>query len=75
MMVSNRGSVLRLLYRQWRYTLLFTLTGSLAPLVHHTLGWHWMKLPMAPLAIISTSTVPGCARLLMRAQLPGSAPT
>lgn len=55
MMVSNRGSVLRLLFWQWRYTLSYALTGALAPLVHVTLGWHWMKLPMAPLAILGST--------------------
>lgn len=55
MMVSNRGSVLRLLYWQWRYTLLFVLTGALAPIVHDVLEWRWMKLPLAPLAILGST--------------------
>jgi predicted membrane chloride channel (bestrophin family) len=53
--VSNRGSVLRLLYWQWRYTLLFVLTGALAPVVHDVLDWRWMKLPLAPLAILGST--------------------
>lgn len=55
MMVSNRGSVLRLLYWQWRYSLLFTFTGALAPIVHNVLDWHWMKLPVVPLTILGST--------------------
>jgi hypothetical protein len=56
MMLSKRGSVLRLLHWQWRCTLRFPRTGALAPLVHHALGWHWMKLPMAPLAVLGSAS-------------------
>ncbi len=50
MMVSTRGSVLRLLAWQWKYVVMFTLAGALAVLVNQR--WPEVKLPAMPLGIV-----------------------
>lgn len=51
MMVSNRGSVLRLVAWQWRAVLLFTLaSGAIAVLHFHV--WPGARIPQLPLAIV-----------------------
>lgn len=52
MMVSSRGSIIRLLAWQWRNTLIFTLSATVVYLTHHYLEWSWLKLPTLPLAVV-----------------------
>lgn len=54
MMVSNRGSVLRLLMWQWRLTLILTLSGVGTYVFHHVLGYGW-TLPTMPLAVVGAA--------------------
>jgi putative membrane protein len=51
MMVSNRGSVLRLIAWQWRAVLLFALTST-AVAVMHFYVWPGARIPQLPLAIV-----------------------
>lgn len=51
MMVSNRGSVFRLLYWQWRLATLFVVAGLLAPAAHELLELRWLALPALPLGV------------------------
>ena len=56
MMVSNKGSVLRLMQWQWRATLLFVVSGVLAGLVWTLVpALHWLVLPMSPLAVVGAA--------------------
>jgi putative membrane protein len=51
MMVSNRGSVLRLLLWQWRRVVLFTVASLVPVALHQELGMiHW-ALPALPVAV------------------------
>lgn len=52
MIVTNRGSVLRLLMWQWRNTLLFIGASSLVVLLHTVVGLRWLVLPTVPVAVI-----------------------
>lgn len=51
-MVSNRGSMLRLLAWQWRNTAVFIAAASSVVFAHHVLGWTWLELPALPLAVV-----------------------
>lgn len=51
MMVSNRGSVLRLLLWQWRAASMFALSGAAAAVLHEVLGLTWLVLPALPVAV------------------------
>jgi ion channel-forming bestrophin family protein len=56
MMVSNPGSVLRLLRWQWRAALLFTAGGVLAATIWtFAPALHWLTLPMSPLAVVGAA--------------------
>lgn len=56
MMVSNKGSVLRLLYWQWRSAVLFTVAAVAAVLVWKFVpALHWLVLPMPPLAVVGAA--------------------
>ena len=52
MMVSNRGSVWRLLQWQWRRALLFSFAAALVVVVHHHLFVFDLKLPALPVAVV-----------------------
>lgn len=51
MMVSNRGSVLRLIFWQWRAVLIFLAAATVVAVVHIHL-WPGAKIPPLPLAIV-----------------------
>lgn len=51
MMVSNRGSVLRLVSWQWRSVVLFTLTGAAVALINVWL-WPGATIPALPLGVV-----------------------
>lgn len=51
MMVSNRGSVLRLLAWQWRATTLFILGATIAVVLHQVFGLTHLRLPSLPLGV------------------------
>lgn len=55
MMVSNRGSVLRLLTWQWRAVVLFTLGGVLAVALWNIPALHWLMLPVSPMAVVGAA--------------------
>lgn len=55
MMVSNRGSVLRLLLWQWRHVCLFLLAGVVSYVMHDVLHLAWWRLPLQPLAIVGAA--------------------
>lgn len=55
MMVTTRGSVLRLIRWQWRKVLLFLVTASVVYYVHDARGVSWFKLPLPPLAIVGAA--------------------
>ncbi len=56
MMVSNQGSVLRLLMWQWRAALLFTVAGAAAAFIWQFVpGLHWLALPVSPLAVVGAA--------------------
>lgn len=56
MMVSNKGSVLRLMQWQWRAVLLFLGSGLLAGVVWTLVpALHWLVLPMSPLAVVGAA--------------------
>lgn len=56
MMVSNKGSVLRLMFWQWRAVLLFVGGGTVAALVWALApALHWLMLPMSPLAVVGAA--------------------
>jgi ion channel-forming bestrophin family protein len=51
MMVSNRGSVLRLLFWQWHHVVLFALAGTAAAIVHLYI-WDGLRIPGLPLGVV-----------------------
>lgn len=56
MMVSNKGSVLRLIQWQWRAVVLFVAGGVLAATVWTLVpALHWLILPTAPLAVVGAA--------------------
>jgi putative membrane protein len=56
MMVSNKGSVLRLVQWQWRATVLFVVASIVAALVWTLVpALHWLVLPMSPLAVVGAA--------------------
>ena len=56
MMVSNKGSVFRLIQWQWRAVLLFLAGGVFAALVWTFVpALHWLVLPMSPLAVVGAA--------------------
>lgn len=56
MMVSNKGSVLRLVQWQWRATVVFVVAGIFAALVWTLVpALHWLVLPMSPLAVVGAA--------------------
>jgi putative membrane protein len=56
MMVSNKGSVLRLMRWQWRAVLLFLAGGLAAALVWTFVpALHWLHLPTSPLAVVGAA--------------------
>lgn len=52
MMVSNRGSVLRLLMWQWKNSALIVSASTLVVLLHSVAGLTWLALPTVPVAVI-----------------------
>lgn len=52
MMVSNRGSIWRLLAWQWKNTLVFTAAATLVFVLHEVLGFDWLRLPALPLGVV-----------------------
>jgi putative membrane protein len=52
MIVSNQGSVFRLLAWQWRNSLLFVVTGLLAQFLHVVPRWTHLHLPATPIAVV-----------------------
>ncbi|MEM9453648.1 MAG: bestrophin family ion channel [Myxococcota bacterium] len=55
MMVSNRGSVFRLLAWQWKAVGLFTLGGLAAVVIWHFPSLHFLAIPTAPLAVVGAA--------------------
>lgn len=55
MLVSNRGSVFRLLIWQWRYNLIFLVGALLAVLSYIILDLKWMVLPTAPVTVVGAA--------------------
>ncbi len=55
MMVSNKGSVFRLLLWQKHSALLFALAGTIAAALWHVFEWPWLKLPATPLTVIGAA--------------------
>jgi ion channel-forming bestrophin family protein len=56
MMVSNQGSVLRLLRWQWRAAVLFAMGGVVAAAIWTFVpALHWLVLPMSPLAVVGAA--------------------
>jgi putative membrane protein len=55
MMVSNRGSFVRVLLWQWRFTLVFVLGGVLAFVGHDVLDQPQFKLPSTPATVIGAA--------------------
>ena len=56
MMVSNKGSVLRLMQWQWRAVVLFLAAGTFAALVWTFVpALHWLVIPMSPLAVVGAA--------------------
>lgn len=55
MMVSNSGSLLRVLIWQWRYGLLYAGLGASAWLIHDVLGWTQVRIPIAPASIVGAA--------------------
>lgn len=55
MMVSNRGSVLRLLAWQWKAVVLFIAGGVAAALLWQFPSLHFLAIPTAPLAVVGAA--------------------
>jgi putative membrane protein len=56
MMVSNKGSVLRLMQWQWRAVVLFLAAGIVSALVWTFVpALHWLVLPVSPLAVVGAA--------------------
>ncbi len=51
MIVSYKGSFLRLLAWQWRNALLFCSSALVAQVLHQRYGWTHLKLPILPLSV------------------------
>ncbi|RAV98489.1 bestrophin family protein [Pseudochryseolinea flava] len=45
-----------LYYISWRMILWSLLTGTIALLSYHYLGWHWVAIPWLPVSLIGTAT-------------------
>ena len=52
MIVSSKGSIFRLLMWQWRSVLLYAIFATTAVVLHHEMGYTWLKLPALPLGIV-----------------------
>ncbi|MEM7157202.1 MAG: bestrophin family ion channel [Myxococcota bacterium] len=55
MMVSTRGSVLRLIQWQWRMVTVFVLSSTAAALLWQLKLLDWMLLPTAPMAVVGAA--------------------
>ena len=55
MMVSNTGSVFRLLVWQKHNAILFAIAGTIAAVLWHQFQWEWLKLPATPLTVIGAA--------------------
>lgn len=55
MMVSTRGSVLRLLLWQWRKVLLFFTAGAVVASLHKLVGIHHVLLPTTPVLVVGAA--------------------
>ena len=55
MMVATRGSVLRLLAWQWKSTLIFAASGTIAAVLWWKFQWDWMILPTTPLTVVGAA--------------------
>ncbi len=51
-MVSERGSVFRLLQWQWRSVTVFTVSGLLATIAHKMFEVSWLVLPTTPVVVV-----------------------
>jgi ion channel-forming bestrophin family protein len=52
MMVSNKGSVLRLIQWQQRSVVLFAASAGLVIALRELLGWEWLAIPAVPVAVV-----------------------
>ncbi len=52
MIVSTGGSVFRLLFWQWKNSVVFVSAALAAILLHDVVGWSWLEVPTVPLGII-----------------------
>lgn len=52
MIVGTNGSVFRLLWWQWRNTLLFLVGSGVVVVLHTLVGLDWLQLPTVPVAVI-----------------------
>lgn len=55
MMLTTRGSILRLLMWQWRYVTFFAICATIATVAHHYFVMPWLKLPTLPLAVVGAA--------------------
>lgn len=55
MMVSNGGSLLRVLIWQWRYGVTYASLGAAAWLLHDVAGWTHFHIPVAPASIVGAA--------------------
>lgn len=55
MMVSNGGSLLRVLRWQWRYGVMYAALGATAWLLHDVAGWTHFRIPIAPASIVGAA--------------------
>ena len=55
MLVSNNGSMLRILAWQWRNVFIYLAFGAAACVVHVVLGHAHLKVPAAPASILGAA--------------------
>ena len=55
MMVTTRGSILRLIRWQWKYVTFFSVCATATTVAHHYFEMRWLKLPTLPLAVVGAA--------------------
>jgi putative membrane protein len=55
MIVALRGSVIRLVWWQWRFALMSTLAASAIVVGYEVLDYHWLRLPPVPLGVVGAA--------------------